>query len=98
MSEHIELTETCGLLTVPGIREYVCRLEPVGDDTVNVTVCAPTEPIVRCRDCKRCEHIEYTFKGHENEWWSCTRDWSGEDTASVVDPDGFCAWGERRDA
>lgn len=54
--------------------------------------------VVPCRDCRHCEHIEYTFKGHENEWWSCTRDWSGENTASVVESDGFCAWGERRDA
>lgn len=89
MSEHIELTEPCGLLTVPGVREYVCRLEPVGEGAVNVTVCAPTEPVVRCRDCK-----EFTFGNAEY----ATVDWCDYWDAFVESPDGFCSWGERRDA
>lgn len=85
MSEHIELTEPCGVLTVPGVREYVCRSEPVGGDTVNVTICAPTEPIVRCRDCKFCM-----------SYWGA--DYCDFFSHVTNDPDGFCSWGERRDA
>ena len=38
------------------------------------------KPIVRCRDCKKC-----------NVGWCLHFD-------NVVKPDGFCAWGVRRDA
>lgn len=38
------------------------------------------EPIVRCRDCKKC-NIGWCL--HFN---------------NIVKPDGFCAWGERREA
>lgn len=43
------------------------------------------EEIVRCRDCKH-------FVDDEHE---CER-WSGE--YHYAEPDGFCAWGDRRDA
>lgn len=48
--------------------------------------------IIRCRDCKH-------YRDHE---WIIATDvsdvchfWHGKPTK--VDPDGFCAWGERRD-
>ena len=49
------------------------------------------EQVVRCRDC---EHYS------EHEWVIATdvsdvcHFWHGEPTK--VEPDGFCAWGERR--
>ena len=43
------------------------------------------ERIVRCRDCKYC--MSY--------WQSDYCDYFAHVTN---DPDGFCAWGERRDA
>jgi len=43
------------------------------------------EKIVRCRDCKHCYE---TWDGYE-----CER-FSGE--YHRAEPDGFCAWGERR--
>ena len=48
------------------------------------------EEIVRCRDCK---HFEVDQSDHEyrSGWW-CKR-WDTD----MVKPDGFCAWGERRD-
>lgn len=138
MSEYIELTEPCGVLTVPGVREYVCRLEPVGEGTVNVTVCAPTEPIVRCRDCKHFKRTtpcraytdtirmrEFVDAHREGRTWKELREMlayeglyykSAECLANSYyhatkrhntsrclkfgtdDPNGFCAWGERRDA
>lgn len=56
--------------------------------------------IVRCRDCEHAHHyhpLDYrTGKPHETlEEWYC--DWhSNAEGASEIEPDGFCAWGERR--
>lgn len=58
--------------------------------------------IVRCRDCvymdefhpfdirtgKPSEHAEYTCESNQFSNW---------DFPIEVDPDGFCAWGERRE-
>lgn len=41
-----------------------------------------SEPIVRCRDCK---HFL------EREFCECGK------FVFIVEPDGFCAWGERKD-
>ena len=43
------------------------------------------ERIVRCRDCKHCM-----------SYW--TSDYCDYFSHVTNDPDGFCAWGERRDA
>lgn len=43
------------------------------------------EEIVRCRDCKYYMH---------SSWHRCDL----HSIAHEVEPDGFCAWGERRDA
>jgi len=48
---------------------------------------AQREEIVRCRDCK---HLHEQWSGYE-----CER-FSGE--YHRAEPNGFCAWGERRDA
>lgn len=45
------------------------------------------EPIVRCRDCRFYEET-----GNCN-WFEC----SSCGLLAEVAPDGFCAWGERRD-
>lgn len=39
--------------------------------------------IVRCRDCKH-------YTEDEAEYWHYCGEWCGH-----VEPDGFCAWGER---
>ena len=46
------------------------------------------QEIVRCRDCKHSESVEGM---HGGESIAC-----GFDDATV-EPDGFCAWGERRE-
>lgn len=55
------------------------------DDDWN-TVLDQNQPIVRCKDCK---HFKY-FACEKN---ACT--YCGE--LLRVEPDGFCAWGERRE-
>ena len=54
------------------------------------------EEIVRCRDCSYYEHEVYTFRELKEEYHRCLRDWNGEPVSSDVEPDGFCAWGERK--
>lgn len=45
------------------------------------------EPIVRCKDCRH-------FTAGNREYATCDWcDWWSSDT----EPDGFCAWGERRE-
>lgn len=49
------------------------------------------ESIVRCRDCERFA-VDHSDHDYRSGWW-CHR-WNTD----MVKPDGFCAWGERRDA
>ena len=59
------------------------------------------EPIVRCRDCKQGVEAHYKGKtiidchGPLVQTWDY---WQDEPLVNEVNPDGFCAWGERRDA
>ena len=45
------------------------------------------EEITRCRDCK-----EYRESDETCHSWQ----WHNWDAAIEVEPDGFCAWGERK--
>lgn len=49
------------------------------------------ELIVRCRDCERftVDHSDHDYRSG----YLCHRFYT-----DMVSPDGFCAWGERRDA
>ena len=51
----------------------------------------PRREIVRCMDCKRFA-VDQSDHDYRSGWW-CHR-WNTD----MVKPDGFCAWGERRDA
>ena len=68
--------------------EYVCEL-PV-DGMVSFvsggTTIPVREPIVRCRDCKIC--VKKGLRLY------CDLNAGG---FPEVEPDGFCAWGERRE-
>ena len=48
---------------------------------------APAVEVVRCRDCRSYRASDATCHA-----WQ----WSNWDEAVEVDPDGFCAWGERK--
>ena len=43
--------------------------------------------VVRCRDCKEYRKSDCTCHSWQWHYWEC---------ALEVDPDGFCAWGEKR--
>lgn len=64
--------------------EYVGYIDPWTDEER-----LSDEEIVRCRDCKRY-HAE--VEGCEEFGGK----WPGE--YANVEPNGYCAWGERRDA
>lgn len=51
--------------------------------------------VIPCRECRYYEHEVFTF-GERKEYHWCNRDWNGEPVLSGVEPDGFCAWGEKR--
>ena len=47
--------------------------------------------VVRCRDCKR-------YQPREGQMLSCKFEYKDFTQWRSAEPDGFCAWGERRDA
>lgn len=59
------------------------------------------EEIVRCRDCENAQVLHplnpITGVPAGIEYWRCTHFWNADELCDV-EPDGFCAWGERRDA
>lgn len=63
--------------------------------------CEQVERIVRCKDCKHCEmadwtnYILYEYRGREIKHL-CHEFADYEGTPMVVEPNGFCAWGEAR--
>lgn len=77
--------------------ERICDLTAIDAETLDTEF---REEIVRCRDCEYARHYHpldwRTGKPHETvEEWYC--EWhSSPEGASEIEPDGFCAWGERR--
>ena len=53
------------------------------------------EEIVRCRDCSN--YFETPKRGCRCMYW-ITLDCYENPVPSKVEPDGFCSWGERREA
>jgi len=65
--------------------EYVCRFYPDSWGEKSITLFGV--PIVRCRDC-------VYFDKYENDEISVCYRFDNEQP--IVEPDGFCAWGEKR--
>lgn len=63
--------------------EFLCKEDEHGGIHLEV----PVVPVVRCRDCASVEAAEPSLH-------ICTRLGAFQ---YIVDPDGFCAWGVRRD-
>lgn len=80
--------------------EYVCRITddypgvPFDSDDYSGTL-ERRERIVRCRDCEHatgCRDTEMLDCAHFAQW-----DYYGDEPGRwLVQPDGFCAWGEER--
>ena len=54
----------------------------------------PDKEIVCCKDCKR----SYEVINGLNELQLRCKHWLDDDTPYIVVPNGFCAWGERKEA
>jgi hypothetical protein len=52
--------------------------------------------VIPCKECRYYEYDVFTFGECREETPCCNRDWNGEPVLAVVEPDGFCAWGEKR--
>ena len=70
--------------------EYVCVINP------NLTY-RPVSVVVRCCDCKYAmEHRSKSILGTELVTLTCSGPIQGAyGEGADVEPDGFCAWGER---
>ena len=55
------------------------------------------EEIVRCRDCKHMHTVRSWLGMDVDECWLHADPESGALGKEPTEPDGFCAWGERRE-
>ena len=76
--------------------EYIIKAADWAIDYKGESLFKGCEEIVRCRDCANFD------AKRDGCWWFAHAerqpDYSWADEPSDVEPDGFCAWGERRDA
>ena len=80
--------------------EYICATEKWGD-TFDEPVIRWNEPIVRCRDCKNAHEVNDKHLRKQGKL-DCSHfaQWDYYDDQPgiwLVEPDGFCSWGERKD-
>ena len=68
--------------------EYVCELTAIDSETWDME---QREEVVRCRDCERFA-VDQSDHEYRSGWW-CKR-WNTD----MVKPDGFCAWGKRKES
>ena len=54
--------------------------------------------LVRCRDCKHCREHDMRAYGGDRSQLLCHHFSMSSGAGWPVEPDGYCAWGERRDA
>lgn len=78
-------------------KEKIIEVEPYGIGNKLNHFRYTGEEIVRCRDCKHFETDECKCRYFISP---CTPDGAIVDRAMIspnMNPDGFCAWGERKD-
>ena len=85
-------------ITDERIRRIVAATDELMDEKL---VSAGYVKVVRCRDCKNAQVLHplnpITGVPAGIEYWRCAHFWNADELCDV-EPDGFCAWGERRDA
>ena len=69
--------------------EHVCDCLVMGERAYARTLEEPRERVVRCRDCKR-------YNPKEGKMLACKFEYGEFTQWRSAEPDGFCAWGERR--
>ena len=84
--------------------EYIIEWSGIGARIVELIGSVPTylipkrlreerlrEPIVRCRDC-----VKFSEQEPGGEIGTCELGLEDTGLVSIVEPNGFCSWGERR--
>lgn len=71
------------------VPNHTVRVEDEREVIWRMTFLPVLEEIVRCRDCVRFA-VDHSDHDYRSGWW-CHR-WNTD----MVEPDGFCAWGERK--
>lgn len=74
------------------IAEYLAYLE-TGGKNIDQIIFDELTPIVRCRDCKFSINDGMQCKRHKDSGWNGN---AYCEEYAYVNPDGFCAWGERK--
>lgn len=80
--------------------EYVFEIDESRADSMDSMPCERREEIVRCRDCKNAFRLDEGWAIDFPGKFNCIRysQWDYYDDEQgmwLVEPDGFCAWGER---
>lgn len=70
--------------------EYVFEIDESRADAMGNVPCERREEVVRCRDCKYARE-----EGTVCNWFA---DFDGVIIPSTVEPDGFCAWGQKEES
>lgn len=73
-------------------KEYVGYIDPWTDEEW-----LTDEEIVRCRDCEHMHRVRHWLGIDVDECWLHADRESGALGKERTEPDGFCAWGVRRD-
>ena len=69
----------------------------LGSGEWRATYAEAREYIVRCRDCEHMHTVRSWLGMDVDECWLHADPGSGALGKEPTEPDGFCAWGERRD-
>ena len=72
------------------IAAYLAHLD-TGGVGIDQIIFDELAPIVRCRDCQMYDPSGEPSSAYPDRHW-CDKLWR------YMPPDGFCSWGERRDA
>lgn len=81
-----------GYEPLPEMGEYVCDCyeHGTGEPWAHVGSSHVHEQVVRCRDCAMYEEASTCGM----DFYVCKR---FDESYHITEPDGFCAWGERRE-
>ena len=74
--------------------EYIVKVEGQMPDAIFER---ELTEIVRCRDCKYMHTVRHWLGMDVDECWLHADRESGALGKERTEPDGFCAWGERRE-
>ena len=77
--------------------EYIIRAADWAIDYKGESLFKGCEEIVRCRDCKHMHTVRHWLGMDVDECWLHADPESGALGKERTEPNGFCAWGERRD-